>query len=160
MRRVVVTGLGVVAPNGIGREAFWSACVNGRSGVGPIRSFDASGHPVRIAAEVPSASGDRYDAAITSSGRLRIRRWRSGTATLLGDVASGIPDLRNWASLSFTVTGTSPVVLTAAVNGQPKLTVSDGSPSAIGTAGYAGFTATASGVWFDDFRLSVAGRSP
>jgi hypothetical protein len=53
MRRVVVTGLGVVAPNGLGREEFWSACVNGRSGVGPIRSFDASSHPVRIAAEVP-----------------------------------------------------------------------------------------------------------
>src|SRR5438067_2848237 len=52
MRRVVVTGLGVVAPNGIGKEAFWSACLNGRSGVGPIRSFDASGHPVKIAAEV------------------------------------------------------------------------------------------------------------
>src|SRR5687767_11514450 len=52
MRRVVVTGLGVVAPNGIGREAFWSACLNGRSGVGPIRTFDASGHPVKIAAEV------------------------------------------------------------------------------------------------------------
>ncbi len=53
MRRVVVTGLGVVAPNGVGKEAFWSGCVEGRSGVGPIRSFDASGHPVRIAAEVP-----------------------------------------------------------------------------------------------------------
>ena len=52
MRRVVITGLGVVAPNGLGREAFWSACVNGRSGVGPIRSFDASGHSVKIAAEV------------------------------------------------------------------------------------------------------------
>ena len=53
MRRVVVTGLGVVAPNGVGKEAFWSACVAGRSGVGPIRSFDASCHPVKIAAEVP-----------------------------------------------------------------------------------------------------------
>src|SRR5579884_3865355 len=52
MRRVVVTGLGVVAPNGVGREAFWSACLNGRSGVGPIRSFDASAHPVKVAAEV------------------------------------------------------------------------------------------------------------
>lgn len=52
MRRVVITGLGVVAPNGIGKEAFWSACLNGRSGVGPIRSFDATGHPVKIAAEV------------------------------------------------------------------------------------------------------------
>jgi 3-oxoacyl-[acyl-carrier-protein] synthase II len=53
MRRVVVTGVGVVAPNGVGKEAFWSACLNGKSGVGPIRSFDASGHPVKIAAEVP-----------------------------------------------------------------------------------------------------------
>src|SRR5262249_36491215 len=53
MRRVVVTGLGAVAPNGVGKEAFWSACVAGRSGIGPIRSFDASGHPVRIAGEVP-----------------------------------------------------------------------------------------------------------
>src|SRR5688572_13561869 len=52
MRRVVVTGLGVVAPNGIGKEAFWSACLNGKSGVGPIRSFDASNYPVKIAAEV------------------------------------------------------------------------------------------------------------
>jgi 3-oxoacyl-[acyl-carrier-protein] synthase II len=53
MHRVVVTGLGVVAPNGVGREAFWSACVQGHSGVGPIRTFDASQHPVQIAAEVP-----------------------------------------------------------------------------------------------------------
>jgi 3-oxoacyl-[acyl-carrier-protein] synthase II len=43
----------VVAPNGIGRKAFWSACVNGESGVGPIRSFDTSALPVHIAGEVP-----------------------------------------------------------------------------------------------------------
>src|SRR4051794_6389386 len=49
MRRVVVSGLGVVAPNGVGRKAFWSACLEGKSGVGPIRTFDASGHPVKIA---------------------------------------------------------------------------------------------------------------
>jgi 3-oxoacyl-[acyl-carrier-protein] synthase II len=53
MRRVVITGLGVVAPNGIGSAAFWEACVNGRSGARPIQSFDASRHPVQIAAEVP-----------------------------------------------------------------------------------------------------------
>src|ERR1700722_10664007 len=52
MRRVVISGLGVVAPNGIGKDAFWSACLNGVSGVGPIRSFDATAHPVKIAAEV------------------------------------------------------------------------------------------------------------
>ncbi len=53
MRRVAITGLGVVDPNGVGKEAFWDACVNGRSGIGPIRCFDASGHAVRIAGEVP-----------------------------------------------------------------------------------------------------------
>lgn len=52
MRRVVVTGLGVVAPNGIGKRDFWSACVEGISGVGPIESFDASNHPVKIAGEI------------------------------------------------------------------------------------------------------------
>jgi len=53
MRRVVVTGLGVVAPNGVGKEAFWSACVEGRTGIRPISCFDASKHPVQIAGEVP-----------------------------------------------------------------------------------------------------------
>jgi 3-oxoacyl-[acyl-carrier-protein] synthase II len=53
MRRVAVTGLGVVAPNGVGKDAFWEACVNGTSGIGPIRCFDASGHPVQVAGEVP-----------------------------------------------------------------------------------------------------------
>lgn len=52
MRRVVVSGLGVVAPNGVGKDAFWKACVDGHSGVGPIRSFDASNHPIRVAGEV------------------------------------------------------------------------------------------------------------
>ena len=52
MRRVAVTGIGVVAPNGIGREAFWAACVGGKSGIGPIRAFDARNHPVKIAGEV------------------------------------------------------------------------------------------------------------
>src|SRR5947209_16760640 len=52
MRRVVITGLGVVAPNGVGKDAFWTACREGVSGVGPIRTFDASRHPVQIAAEV------------------------------------------------------------------------------------------------------------
>jgi 3-oxoacyl-[acyl-carrier-protein] synthase II len=53
VRRVVISGLGVVAPNGVGKDAFWSACLDGKSGVGPICSFDASSHPVKIAAEVP-----------------------------------------------------------------------------------------------------------
>jgi 3-oxoacyl-[acyl-carrier-protein] synthase II len=52
MNRVVVTGLGVVAPNGIGVEKFWDSLVHGVSGVGPITRFDASKHDARIAGEV------------------------------------------------------------------------------------------------------------
>jgi 3-oxoacyl-[acyl-carrier-protein] synthase II len=51
-RRVVVTGLGAVAPNGIGADAFWASLVAGRSAIAPISLFDASAYPCRIAAEV------------------------------------------------------------------------------------------------------------
>jgi 3-oxoacyl-[acyl-carrier-protein] synthase II len=52
MRRVVITGIGVVSPNGVGRKAFSEAIVEGRSGVGPIESFDTTGLAVKIAGEV------------------------------------------------------------------------------------------------------------
>jgi 3-oxoacyl-(acyl-carrier-protein) synthase len=52
-RRIVITGLGVVAPNGIGKEDFWHACISGRSGVRRITRFDASFLPTQIAGEVP-----------------------------------------------------------------------------------------------------------
>jgi 3-oxoacyl-[acyl-carrier-protein] synthase II len=52
MNRVVVTGLGAIAANGIGAEAFWETLLAGRSGVGPITLFDASGLKTRIAGEV------------------------------------------------------------------------------------------------------------
>jgi 3-oxoacyl-[acyl-carrier-protein] synthase II len=51
-RRVVITGLGIVAPIGTGKQAFWQALLDGKSGVGPITRFDASQHATRIAAEV------------------------------------------------------------------------------------------------------------
>ncbi len=52
MRRVAVTGLGAVTPVGSTARETWDAAVAGRSGIDFIRSFDASGYPVRIAAEV------------------------------------------------------------------------------------------------------------
>jgi len=51
-RRVVVTGLGIVSPVGIGVENAWPAILAGRSGIGPITRFDASAFPSRIAGEV------------------------------------------------------------------------------------------------------------
>jgi 3-oxoacyl-[acyl-carrier-protein] synthase II len=51
-RRVVITGLGVVAPNGIGKDAFWQNLIAGKSAVDYITAFDASTYPCRVAAEV------------------------------------------------------------------------------------------------------------
>src|SRR5260221_1021764 len=51
-RKVVVTGLGIVSPVGIGIASAWDNVLKGVSGVGPITKFDASQLPTRIAAEV------------------------------------------------------------------------------------------------------------
>ena len=51
--RVVVTGLGVASPLGIGIGPFWDALMEGRNGIGPIKAFDASSLPSRIGGEVP-----------------------------------------------------------------------------------------------------------
>jgi 3-oxoacyl-[acyl-carrier-protein] synthase II len=59
-RRVVVTGLGLVSPVGIGVEESWSALVAGKSGVGPITLFDASTFPTRIAGEVKGFDPTRF----------------------------------------------------------------------------------------------------
>lgn len=59
-RRVVVTGIGVVSPNGLDREAFWQACCQGRSGVRRIQRFDPSCLPVQIAGEVVGFEPTRY----------------------------------------------------------------------------------------------------
>jgi 3-oxoacyl-(acyl-carrier-protein) synthase len=52
LRRVVISGLGIVAPNGIGKEAFWQATISGISGVRKITRFDASHLPAQIAGEI------------------------------------------------------------------------------------------------------------
>jgi 3-oxoacyl-[acyl-carrier-protein] synthase II len=51
--RVVITGMGVVSPNGIGKEAFCRAILAGKSGVKRISRFDPSNLPVHIAGEIP-----------------------------------------------------------------------------------------------------------
>jgi len=51
-KRVVITGMGVIAPNGIGIERFWDSLANGRSGIGKITRFNAVSYPSQIAGEV------------------------------------------------------------------------------------------------------------
>ena len=51
-KRIVITGLGVIAPNGIGKEQFWTALKEGRSGIKPIKRFDTSGFKCKLAGEI------------------------------------------------------------------------------------------------------------
>jgi len=57
MRRVVVTGLGLVTPLGTGVEHSWKRLLDGQSGIGPITTFDTEGYGCTIAGEVPSVDG-------------------------------------------------------------------------------------------------------
>jgi len=59
-RRVAVTGLGLVTPLGCGIEPNWAKLVAGRSGIGPITRFNASGLPARVAGEVRDFEPERY----------------------------------------------------------------------------------------------------
>lgn len=58
--RVVITGIGIVAPNGIGVKAFWDSILAGQSGIGPITSFDVSEFKSRIAGEIKGFDPLKY----------------------------------------------------------------------------------------------------
>lgn len=58
MRRVVVTGMGLVTPLGSGVEAVWDRLIKGQSGAGPITRFDASNVVTQYACEIPFGTGD------------------------------------------------------------------------------------------------------
>ena len=59
-RRVVITGVGIVAPNGIGIQNFWDSLVHGRSGIGKITHFDASSYSSQVAGEVNDFDPTNY----------------------------------------------------------------------------------------------------
>ena len=60
MSRVVVTGIGVISPNGLTLEEFWHNLTHGVSGVKPISAFDASPYACRIAGEVRDFEPAQY----------------------------------------------------------------------------------------------------
>ena len=82
--RIVVTGIGVVTPIGIGRAAFWDNLVAGRSGVGPIQSFDSTQYDVHIGAEVtafaPSALSSDSAGHLSRSSQLAVAAARLAMA--------------------------------------------------------------------------------
>src|SRR5258708_7916595 len=59
-RRIVITGLGIVSPIGIGKENYWDALKNGRSGAGRISFFDVQEYPSQIDAEVKNFQPEQW----------------------------------------------------------------------------------------------------
>jgi len=74
-RRVVITGMGVVAPNGIGIDAFWDSLVHGRSGIRKITHFDAKSFPCKVAAEVTDFNPTDYMAPKTAKRLARFAQF-------------------------------------------------------------------------------------
>jgi 3-oxoacyl-[acyl-carrier-protein] synthase II len=67
MRRVVVTGMGIACPLGVGVEYVWRRLINSESGIGPITVFDAKDLPCQVAGQVP--------AGVRETGGLDINEW-------------------------------------------------------------------------------------
>ena len=82
MRRVVVTGVGVITALGTGADVTWTALLEGRSAIGPIRNFDASSLRTRIAAEIPDFDPTDYVDRRTGRKMTRSEQLSVGGATL------------------------------------------------------------------------------
>ncbi|HEY2322274.1 MAG TPA: beta-ketoacyl-ACP synthase II [Thermoanaerobaculia bacterium] len=59
-RRVVITGIGMISPLGIGNDATWQGLIEGKSGIGRITKFDASAYPCQIAGEVHGFDPEKW----------------------------------------------------------------------------------------------------
>ena len=70
---VVVTGLGIAAPNGLGTQDYWAATRTGKNGIGRVTRFDPSSYPSTLAGEVPGFVAedvlDRKSTRLNSSHR-------------------------------------------------------------------------------------------
>src|SRR5260370_21984842 len=89
--RVVVTGIGVVSPFGVGRERFWQHVSRGCSGTRAITDFDASDFPCRVAAPVAGVTSDDLPPVDGDGGRdpdHRADPTRYSRAALVGVIAA------------------------------------------------------------------------
>lgn len=109
MRRVVVTGIGVASPYGLGRGPFWAGLAAGRCAIGPVTLFETQGFRSRIAAEVPLAYGPRgsrrrsradwlavaaADEAVADAGLAR--RELRPAAVVIGGIGGGMLEAEAW----------------------------------------------------------------
>ncbi|MEP6810420.1 MAG: beta-ketoacyl-[acyl-carrier-protein] synthase family protein [Chthoniobacterales bacterium] len=86
----MVTGMGVLAPNGTGLDAFWESLLAGRSGIGPITLFDATGYKSRIAGEVKNFNPLDYIEADLKPKRMARHTQFAYAATMMAIQDAGL----------------------------------------------------------------------
>lgn len=118
-RRVVITGLGVVAPNGIGKETFWQNLVAGKSAIDYITAFDASPYPCQVAGEVRDFDPKAFMHVRRTKHRGRFSQFAVAAAKLaLNDASINLglePPRRVLACLGNSMNGSGDVYETARV---------------------------------------------
>lgn len=86
--RVVVTGIGVLSPVGIGVDSFWKSLIEGKSGIGPITLFDTGNYEVRFAGEVKNFNPEEYNISKKEARKMdRFLQFSMGAAKLALDDA-------------------------------------------------------------------------
>jgi len=80
--RVVITGLGVLSPIGIGIDAFWNAALNGTNGIAPITAFDTSIFRTKVGGEVKKFEPQEYMSAAQVSSMGRSSQFAIAAATM------------------------------------------------------------------------------
>ncbi len=132
---MVITGLGVVAPNGIGKDAFWQNLIAGKSAVDYIKAFDASDFPSKVAAEVRDFNPEQFMHARRTKHRGRFSQFAVAATKLalhdskidastsrslglklcIGTAANGVGDVYEGARLGFERSGVRGIPLTTGV---------------------------------------------
>jgi len=132
---VVITGLGVVAPNGIGKETFWQNLIAGKSAVDYIHAFDASDYPSKVAAEVRDFDPADFMLARRTRHRGRFAQFAVAATKLalkdsgidgsaprsdrlklcIGTAANGVGDVYEGARLGFERSGVRGIPVTTGV---------------------------------------------
>ena len=94
-KRIVITGIGVIAPNGIGKEQFWAALKEGRSGIKPISRFDTNGFKCKLAGEINNFNPSVFLGSKGLKNLDRTTRLLCSTAKLAIDDAKLIINYKN-----------------------------------------------------------------
>ena len=117
-RRVVITGIGVVAPNGIGKQAYWESLVAGKSGVDWITEFDTDPYPCKVAAKVQDFSANDFISHKQARHMGRFSQFAVAACRMaLDDAALDLsPSVARQAVVCFGTSGGAPIFEQAAVS--------------------------------------------